>query len=601
MALKQLDPAPTTPLAEGWQLIASEAGRSNRGLCATIGLFNGTAQGFQTLAVGDVAAQAALSAAFAPVVGLEPAEVTHALMQLIAAIEGILRQMDTHGQEEDLTQATALVHLALGAGAELFHSPEGLAYATIDVEGHTETWLLKVQGFRRWLARLFYDEKQKAPGSQALQDALNVLEGKALYDGLEWPVYTRLAAHEGAIYLDLANERWQAVQITATGWQVIDAPPVKFRRTRGMLPLPDPGRGGTLAALRPFVNVGGIADWRLVVAWLLMTLRPSGPYPILVVYGEHGSTKSTMVRVLRALVDPNVAGLRTTPREERDLAIAAHNSWIVAFDNLSHMPDWFADALCRLSTGLGYATRELFSDLDEIILHMQRPVVVNGIEEIAVRGDFLDRALIVYLPVLPEHKRQGERVFWETFERERPQILGALLDIVSGALQRLPSMTLDRTPRMADFALWACAAAEACGWTADDFLDAYAGVRDAVHELTLEASIVGPLLRDFVDHHYAGQPSAGPQQPWVGTSSELLTALETRGQEGPLAGKDLSRQKAWPKNGRALSNSLRRLTPTLRAVGVHVEFHREPGTGKRTLAVSRQATPPPPGRVQGSL
>jgi hypothetical protein len=226
--------------------------------------------------------------------------------------------------------------------------------------------------------------------------------------------------------------------------------------------------------------------------------------------------------VLRALVDPNTAALRTTPREERDLVIAAANGWLIALDNLSHLPDWLSDALCRLATGSGFATRELYTDADETIFAAQRPIVLNGIEEVATRGDLVDRAITLYLPTIPEDQRKDEKVFWEEFEQARPQILGALLDAVSTALQQLPQTTLSRKPRMADFALWSCAAAGACGWTAQDFLDAYQGVRDAVHDLTLEASPVGPVVRDFVQQH----------SPWEGTASELLTALETLAQGG---------------------------------------------------------------------
>jgi hypothetical protein len=359
MALKQLDPAPTVSLGNGCELVATEAGRTNRGVQATLTLFNGTALAYRTLPLGDPTAQQALVTAFAGSASLDEAEVLKALVQLTVAVEGVLRQIGAADQEEGQSQATLLVSLAMGAGAELFHSPEGDAYATIDVEGHRETWPLKVRGFRRWLARLFYEEEGKTPGSQAIHDALGVLEGKALFDGPEYPVYTRLAEHNNAVYIDLANERWQAIEITAKGWQLIDTPPVKFRRTRGMLALPDPVRGGTLATLRSFVNLASEDDWRLLVAWLVMTMRPTGPFPILTLYGEQGSAKSSMVQVLRAVVDPNTAALRTTPREERDLAIAARNGWVIAFDNLSHLPDWLSDALCRLATKAGFATREL--------------------------------------------------------------------------------------------------------------------------------------------------------------------------------------------------------------------------------------------------
>jgi hypothetical protein len=608
MALTPLDPSPIVSLGSGWELVATEGGRSHQGIRATVALFNGTAQACQTLALGDPAAQQALATAFAGIVGITEGEITKALVQLTVAVEGVLRQMAANTQAEDhASQATILVALAMGAGAELFHAPEGDAYATITVDGHKETWPLKVKGFRRWLARLYYEEERKAPGSQALQDTLGVLEGKALYDGSEYPVYTRLAEHHGAIYLDLGNAAWQAVEITPNGWQVIDTPPVKFRRAKGMLPLPEPVPGGGLAALRPFVNLASEDDWRLLVAWLLAAFRPVGPYPVLVIYGEQGSAKSSLVRILRALVDPNTAALRTTPREERDLVIAATNGWLIALDNLSHVPDWLSDALCRLATGSGFATRELYTDAEEAIFAAQRPIVINGIEEVATRGDLLDRALILYLPTIPEAKRQDEQAFRQAFEQVRPTILGALLDTVSATLRTLPTVQLAHKPRMADFAMWACAAAEACGWTAQDFLDAYQGVREAAYELTLAASPVAPFLRQLVT-------SRGD---WEGTASELLAELDSLATGGPTSQgsmqvrSDVTKQKGWPKNGRALSNSLRRLAPTLRAVGVGVILDGRTGkAGSRmmqlhTLSVGSSPRQAPgtagQGRVSGTI
>lgn len=594
-----LDPAPMVPLPDDtWYFLAPDAGLFAKGLRYTSQLWNGTLQHTQCLDLAYPTALADYIKIIATKCNIAQALIERAVLDLTAMVEVVLRQMDATGEKEGQPQATVLVALAMAAGAELFHTPEGEGYATIKVYGHQETWPLKVKAFRRWLARLYYDECDKSPGSQAIQDALGVLEGKALYDGPEYPVHTRIAEHNGTIYLDLANERWQAIEVTTCGWHIVDTPPVKFRRTKGMLALPEPVHGSTLATLRPFVNLASDDDWRLLVSWLVATFRPVGPYPVLVIYGEQGSAKSTQVRVLRALVDPNTAALRTTPRDERDLVIAATNGWLIALDNLSHLSDWLSDALCRLATGGGFATRELYTDADETIFTAQRPIVLNGIEEVATRGDLLDRAITLYLPTIPDDKRQDEKVFWQAFEQARPQILGALLDIVSAALLHLPTTTLSRKPRMADFALWSCAAAEACGWSGKEFLAAYQGVRDAVHELTLEASPVGPLVRDFAQQH----------SPWEGTASELLTALDTLAHQGgpledtttqtphakqgvtlqaPKAGSDVTKQKGWPKNGRALSNVLRRLAPTLRAIGVDITFGDRTGKqGKRQITLN---------------
>ena len=187
------------------------------------------------------------------------------------------------------------------------------------------------------------------------------------------PFTSASAEHDGRIYLDLADDRWRAVEIGPDGWQVITCPPVRFRRAAGMLPLPMPMRGGSIEALTSFFNLPTRSDFVLVVAWLLAALRHGGPYPLLAVSGEQGSAKTVLSKILRALIDPNAAPVRTAPREERDLFIAAGNGHLLAFDNLSDLPAWISDALCRLASGGSFAVRQLYTDRDEVLFQAARP------------------------------------------------------------------------------------------------------------------------------------------------------------------------------------------------------------------------------------
>lgn len=468
------------------------------------------------------------------------------------------------------SQAEELIQLATDAGCELFHTPDGdVAYAVIPNRDHLETWPVRSKSFKRWLSRLRYDKLRKPANSQPLADAVNALEGLAQFEGREADVFVRVAAHQEAIYLDLADPAWRAIEITADGWRVVAEPPVRLRRPRGMLALPAPEPGGQLAELRTFVNLPAEEEWRLVVAWLLAALRPTGPYPILVLHGEQGTGKSTLARVLRRLVDPNTADLRGDPRETRDLMIAASNGWVLAFDNLSRISPWLSDAFCRLATGGGFATRELYSDTDETLIDAQRPVLINGIEELVTRGDLLDRALITYLKPIADADRRSEREFWAAFDRARPRLLGALLDAVVAAHRRLPEVRLEGRPRLADFAEWVAAAEPALGWVPGSFLAVYQGNRAAGTDLALDVSPVAVVMRDLAE-----------RGPWTGTATELLDRLTA------LAGERMTKQPAWPRSPRALSNALRRLAPNLRAVGISVAFdHREAGTGRRLIAV----------------
>ncbi len=472
---------------------------------------------------------------------------------------------DKEGKERPrLTQTTLLLRLT--DEATLFHTPDGESFASVPVNGHVENWPIRSQRFRQWLLRNYYLETKSAPQSTAVQEALGMVEGRANFEGPERSVFVRLAEDNGRIYLDLCNDGWEVVEIDASGWRLLQQAPVWFRRARGMSPLPRPASGGSIDQLRPFVNVASKADWILLVEWLMAALRPRGPFPILVEHGEQGSAKSTTARILRALADPSTAPLRSEPRELRDLMIAASNGWVISLDNISRVPPWLSDALCRLSTGGGFSTRELYSDRDETLFDAQRPVILNGIEELAVRGDLLDRSLILYLPSIPEEKRRAESRFWSEFESIRSEILGALLDAVSGALRRVPTVELAEMPRMADFALWATAAEPLLGWREGAFIAAYSRNQVSSNELALDASPITEALRRLVG-----------DGKFVGTASELLRSLTGQTDEATR------RQKGWPQNGQGLSNALRRLAPNLRKCDIEVEFSKSKDRQRRRL------------------
>jgi hypothetical protein len=361
-------------------------------------------------------------------------------------------------------QAARLVDFA--HEADLFLSPFGMPYASVEVGEHRETWPLKSAGFRGWLAGRYHAKVGSIPRTQAMQGALGSLVEETAFKGKVAEVHVRVASHGGVLYLDLADAERKVVEMTADGWRIVTDPPVRFRRPKGMLPLPMPERGGSLDDLVRFLNVKAEA-MLLVQAWLVSLLQPDGSQPILVAHGEQGSAKSTLAQLVKRVVDPSKAPLRSEPRDPRDLMIAAVNSRVVAYDNLSHLPPALSDALCRLSTGGGLSTRELFTDAEETILEAKRPVILTGIEELATRPDLLDRCILTYLPAIPEDKRRVESAILRDFDAAHPRILGALLDAAVAGLRNLPTVRLDRLPRMADFTLWVAACAPALGFSTE--------------------------------------------------------------------------------------------------------------------------------------
>ena len=463
------------------------------------------------------------------------------------------------------SQADQLVQLALDASTELWHTPEGDGYITVRLANHLEHHPIAGRTTRNFLARLYHRRNGRTPNSRSIGDALSTLNGIACFDGPQHEVRVRLAGQGDRVYLDLGDSAWRAVEITRAGWRVVEAPPVRFRRGRALLALPEPVHGQSLDALRDVIHVAAEDDWRLLMFWLVGALRPVGPYSLLALDGEQGAGKSTTARLLRRLLDPSAADLRAEPREIRDLMIAASGGWIVALDNLSHVQPWLSDALCRLSTGGALSTRQLYTDGDEYIVEAIRPIILTGITSVITRGDLQDRAIAITLPAIPDRLRQPEAELWSRYDRIRSGVLGALLDAVACALRCEHEVKLDAPPRMADAARWATAAEPAMGIPTGGIVHAYADRRQQLAEATLE----GDPLAAAID--------AVPR-PWDGTAAELLARVTPTGRL----------PRGWPESPRALGGALRRLAPQLRRLGIDLDVgrRRQAHSGRRLIVLS---------------
>jgi hypothetical protein len=325
-----------------------------------------------------------------------------------------------------------------------------------------------------------------------------------------------------------------------------------------MLPLPLPQSGGSIETLRTLVNVRDDNDFVLVLAWLLDALRNKGQHPPLVLSGPEGAAKSTLVAILRALIDPSCTPLGGLPRTERELTTQASQRYLQAFDNVSALSIQMSDALCRLSTGGG-----------------ARPVIINGINDVVTRPDLADRCLFVTCDSIPDERRRSESQLWAEFENARAQIFGLLLDALSHGLRLLPKNQPDRLPRMADFALWATAC-EGAFWPQGTFLAAYgSNVTEAV-EKVIGADPVALAVRQL----------AAKQRVWKGTASELDNYL--RAMTGIL---DVTPQ-GWPSDPSRLATRLRQLAPSLTKVGIEVNFTKSGHKRTRLITITARAREP---------
>lgn len=444
------------------------------------------------------------------------------------------------------------------SGLELFRDAanNGTIYVRVThLDGRQAFYRARSQQLRRHLLRQYHARQKLLPMADLRQLVENIEAAGS--DAPTIVAATRVGRFEDRIYLDLADDAGRVVAIGPDGWRVVNDAPVHFIRQPGMMPLPVPLRGGNVKDLRRHLNLVDDRQLLMILAWLVGALNPDGPFPVLAFTGEQGTGKTLIGRLLRKLIDPNEASARSSPRSEHDLAIAAEHGWAMILDNLGSMPDWLSDALCRLSTTGGYATRQLYTDDAERRFQARRPIVLNGIEHCVNRGDLLDRCLLVDLPRIDKANRRPEMDILAEFDADHPRLLGALLTAVSTALRRLPVTRVGELPRMADFARWVMAAEPAFDLPGITFADAYAANVVDADAQTIESVPAGAAIWKLVSK---------PGYKFNKTAADLLECLP-----------DSDRSPQFPRTPEAIARQLRRIAPSLGRKNIHVEFYRVSG------------------------
>jgi hypothetical protein len=464
------------------------------------------------------------------------------------------------------SQASRLISLAPNAG-EFFVTPEGVSYALVVDGTKREAVKLSSPAFKRWLVSLAGSHGM-IPNNKALQEATNVLDALAHNNKTPRRVYYRLARVGDTIYLDLANQGGEVVEVSAAGWKVTTSSPVAFIRHGNMSALPVPIQGGDLSELRDFINVDD-DGFLLMRGWLLDCYKGDGPYTVLLINGEQGSAKSTATKLLRTLIDPvEKALVSRLQRDEWDLAISAENNMVLAFDNVSTLPQWLSDALAALATGSGLRIRTHYQMNEETVFGRAIPIVFNGIPDFAESADLLDRSIKVTLPTISPEQRKDEDSILPGFRAATPRLLGAILDAVSAGLRHYPHTKLTKLPRMARSARWVTACeTEMSG---EKFLGAYARSAEELNALAVDNSTVATVLLGWLANIGV--------KTWKGTASELYDCLTKL-----MPGLHQQALSNFPKNAARMASELRRIATPLRRTGVLVSFGAS--NGKRYVSI----------------
>jgi hypothetical protein len=453
--------------------------------------------------------------------------------------------------EEGISQAAALVELAVKE-AELFHDQHDTPYARIAIGNRQQIVRCRSAIFRRWLNSLAYDTTRRVPGSEAFNSALNVIEAKAFRAAVH-ELGNRVAhvAHGDGFWYDIGDGT--AFRIDAAGYEHQECPPILFASYAHQQAQVHP-TAGDVYRLFDFIKITDADHQLLTAVWLVTALVPDIPHPVLVAHGPQGSGKSSACRIIRSMVDPSSLGTMSLPRHHNELVQKLAHHYVAPFDNIDNLSSSQSDTLCRASTGEGFSKRQLYTDDEDVIYSYRRCVILNGINIAATRADLLDRSILIGLDRIAPEKRREEEELEAAFEVAKPEILGGMFDVLSKAIRIRPEIKLKALPRMADFARWGCAIAQALGKPSKDFLDAYQrNIRQQNREV-LDGQPVAAAVEVFMKN----------QEQWKGSPSELLEALEV------VDAVDI-KAKSWPKAPHILTRRLNEVQPNLAEVGIQVE------------------------------
>lgn len=448
--------------------------------------------------------------------------------------------------------------------------------ATTRSNDYQRLFSIRSKEFSSWLKHLYYQDKREIIENKVLKGVLDVLESKALYEGEKVNLSLRIGKKDDNFWFDLADQRNRSIKMNGTGWMVEENPPLVFKRQKTMESQVEPSRESTnIRRIFEFFNITDSEEKDLLLVYLVSCFIPEIPKPVIALYGEKGSAKSTASRILKKIVDPGKNELFSLPNDENNLVQVLSHNYMITFDNLDGLTAKQSDYLCKAVTGGGILKRKLYTDQDDVFMSFKGCVVLNGVNLVATRSDLLDRCLIFELVRVSSDKRKAENEFWQAFEQAKPEILGGIFETLSKAMAIYPTCSLSNLPRMADFCKWGYAIAEALGISGDRFLKIYEGNNKRVNDEVLE---VNPLATAVIKLLEGGD--------WTGNAKELFNRLTYIAAEEKLD----TKEKDWPKAPNSLTRKLKSIDSNLGNAGISLRISRDSNTNTSIVEIKKLRT-----------
>jgi hypothetical protein len=493
-------------------------------------------------------------------------EKTYGAMTLEKARKSLLERTQTNGVskskdgDEKGSVATKVVKSILSdPSIQLFTDLNDNPYISVEIGTHREQWTITSGKFRSWLIRRHLQGEDKVLNPADTASIVNSIKAYAEVSGMKIKLSARTAYVDGVLWYDLCDPEWRAVKITKDGWSIENEPPLVFKRLLHQNQQTEPLYGGDVDELWEFLNVQTKDQRMLYLAWLISAFIPNTPRPIAYIYGPQGSAKSTLSHFTRLLLDPAKLCVTSMPEKHDEIAQQLAHSPITFYDNVSKISAEVSDLLCKAITGSSFAKRQLYTDEDDIIFQVFTCVGINGINNVAIKPDLLERCLLFQLERPSEANRKEDSVQKAKFEVRRPYILGAIFTILSKALALHSDIKLTSFPRMADFARWGTAITQAHGESVDEFLRVLSADTENKSGAVLASHPIAGLLDRFIES----------KKEWVGTVTELKAALRLFTSNGDTFSIYKDCGLNTPPN--VLSRTLNTLKPVLEDEGILIQ------------------------------
>jgi len=471
------------------------------------------------------------------------------------------------GPEQGKSRFHSLLDAVKQSDGPSFLDQYGDAWITVKVEGRMGNLRIRSRAFQRHAVRLSVDTCGEPATEDLVKKLANYLEACAEERRVLW---NRFAASYDEVWIDVGNVAGDAFHVTTDGWTVRKDPQGRFLRHPHQQELPFPASAGSLAEILDFCPLTNENDRILFLVWLVTAPLGHIPRPLIIWTGPPGSGKSLFCELVRSMLDPSAVPTVSLPRDSSELVQMMNNHSLVMLDNVRNLPGWASEALCRAVTGGGFSKRQLFTDGDDVICHLRRTGIINAVFAPTNAPDLVDRAILLESERIAEASRRDCQTLIGRFEIAKPRLLAGLLQALSRTLALRPQVRLERLPRMADWCLFAYAAAEALDIGGDRFISAYRQNITGQHEELLSTDPVASAIREFM----------ADKSCWSGTSTTLYKPL-------CLVAHELGLSASWPRAPHALSRRLRELAHNLEQTGISIQWSRTDVT--RTIVLKKNA------------